>query len=239
MEGPKVRNDFLTLEVIRPLDLLKLTIQFYNCKYQKRDQLTFVVKDKRNQPCFMVIKFPSRHTLEQAFLEADNPANNETPSLHARFIRAGSSRLVYELPIAFQGVPLTMDYLLDWSSCKLKVSFRARIKLAQVVTQAFGQQQLKLKGKKILQNYRYIQEQNISNRKLNIAENPKYKLDQSRKYDQRHLQKVVAPDEMLRINEDALAAVRKKNTSKGCAESRIGNRNRSTYTSDHFTKSAQ
>lgn len=119
------KDDFISLDVIRPLDLLKLRFQFYNCKYQKREQFTFVIKDKIKQPAYLAVTFPSQHTLEQAFLEADNPVNNEPLSLPAKFIRAGVSRLVYELPMDFQGIPLIMEKLLDWSSYKLKVNARA------------------------------------------------------------------------------------------------------------------
>lgn len=204
------RNDFLELEVIRPLDLLKLTFQFYNCKYQKREQFTFVVKDKRKQLSYMVVGFPSQHTLEQAFLEAENPVNNESLSLPAKFIRAGSSRLVYELPMEFEGIPLTMDYLLDWTPYKLKVNYRARVKLAQLTPESIAQKEVTLKGKKILENYRHIQNQNITNRKLNISENPKYKIAEDRKYDKSNLQKVLPSDEMMRIDQDALNADIKK-----------------------------
>ena len=208
------RDDYLTIEVIRPLDLLKLTFQFYNCKYQKREQLTFVVKNKRKQPSYMVVKFPSQHTLEQAFLEADNPANNEPLSLPARFIRAGSSRLVYALPMEFQGIPLTMEHLLDWKAYKLKINQRARIKLAQVASKVSVQTNLVLKGKKILQNYRYVQGQELSNRKLNLNDNPKFKQQSDGKYDIAHLQKVIPSSEMIRINEEVLSAVKKKEQLK-------------------------
>ena len=66
----------------------------------------------------------------------------------------------------FKGIPLTMEYLLDWSGYKLKINYRARIKLAQVIPQAEVNKTMILKGKKILQNYRYIDDSTISNRTL-------------------------------------------------------------------------
>ena len=205
-----VKDDFLSLEVIRPLDLVKLRFQFYNCKYQKREQLTFVVKDKTKQPAYMVVTFPSQHTLEQAFLEADNPANNEPLSLPARFIRAGSSRLVYELPMDFQGIPLIMEKLLDWSTYKLKVNFRARIPLDQLGKTLPTPKDVVQKGNKTNQNYRYLGDQNITNRTLNIANNPKYKNLESDKYEKTNLQKVIPASEMMPSNEQTLSAAVKR-----------------------------
>jgi Sec-independent protein translocase protein TatA len=207
------KDDYLTIEVIRPIDLLKLTFLFYNCKYQKREQFTFVVKDRQKRSSYMVVKFPSQHTLEQAFLEADNPADNEPVSLPAKFIRAGSSRLVYELPMEFEGIPLTMEYLLNWTPYKLKVNHRARVQLLQVVPVDI-QKSMNLKGKKIPQNFRDLSSQNITNRKLNISENPKYKISERRKYDQSNLQKVIPDEEMAKINEDILKAALKKELLK-------------------------
>lgn len=205
------RNDYLTLEVIRPLDLLKLTFHFYNCKYQKREQFTFVVKDKARQPSYMVVRFPSQHTLEQAFLEAANQANNEPLSLPARFIRAGSSRLVYELPLDFQGIPLTMDKLLDWSSYKLRVNDRARAKYDVLINPGLIKKDLKIKASTTEKGFDSVGNQNLSNRSLSISANPRYKLEQDDKYDKTNLQKVLPEAEMIRIDQDVLSAGKKAN----------------------------
>jgi Sec-independent protein translocase protein TatA len=205
-----VKDDFISLDVIRPLDLLKLRFQFYNCKYQKREQFTFVIKDKVKQPAYLAVTFPSQHTLEQAFLEADNPVNNEPLSLPAKFIRAGVSRLVYELPMDFQGIPLIMEKLLDWSSYKLKVNARARIQLGQLSTMQAASKDVVMKGVKINQNFRYLGDQNLANRTLNLAENPKYKIQESHKYDKANLQMVIPTDEMLTIEEQPLNIAARK-----------------------------
>jgi len=207
----KARENYLSLEVIRPIDLLKLTFRFYNCQYQKRDQFTFVVKDNRKKQSFLVVIFPSQHTLEQAFLEAENQANNEPLKLPAKFIRAGKSRLVYELPMEFDGIPLTMEKLLDWSNYKLKINYRARITLAAVVPPTSINKQLNLKDKTIPQNYGYIHDQDIDHTKVPLADNPKYKTQNRRKYDLTQLEKILPKNEIIRINEEALSKTVKKN----------------------------
>ena len=204
------KDNYISLEVIRPVDLLKLTYRFYNCKYQKREQYTFVVKDKKKKPSYMVIVFPSQHTLEQAFLEAENPANNETLKLPARFIRAGTSRLVYEFPIDFQGIPLIMEKLLDWTPYKLKISQRARIKLLQVAKPISPNKKLTISNKTFSKDYLPLQNRILGKRSLNVAENPKYKNQHEQKYDVANLQKVIPANEMIRINEQPLGVSSKK-----------------------------
>ncbi len=206
----KAKDKHLTIEVIRPIDLLKLTFQFHNCKYQKKDQLTFVVKDKVKKPAYMVVIFPSQHTLERAFLEAQNQANNESLALPAKFIRAGTSRLAYELPMDFKGIPLIMEKLLDWKTFKLKVNYRARVKLFTIFPKAKIKKGLKVKTTKTPTNRKILSNQNIGSRKMNVADNPKYKSESSNKYDLTNLQKALPANEMIRINEQVLSKAIKK-----------------------------
>ncbi|NJN27932.1 MAG: hypothetical protein HC819_19140 [Cyclobacteriaceae bacterium] len=209
-ESTTAKEDYIALEAIRPIDLLKLSFRFYNCKYQKREQLTFVIKDKAKQPAYMVVTFPSQHTLEQAFLEADNPANNEKLNLPARFIRAASSRLVYQLPMDFEGIPLIMEKLLDWSTYTLTVNYRARL-----VQHSAGSPKASAKDLTIIKNTdpqgRYFPvDQSLASRSLNIAGNPKYKYLDEQKYVAENLQKVLPGNATLQMNELAMSEAIKK-----------------------------
>jgi len=81
----------------------------------------------------VIIYFPTQHTLEEAFYEA-NPNFDDTDAtgsykIPIRHIRANRSRLVYELEAGHKGFPLSMTELLDWSKFKLKVDGRAYIDL--------------------------------------------------------------------------------------------------------------
>ncbi len=135
-------KDAIQISVVRPDDLVHLNFEFVNCKYQKREQFTFVVKDKDKKPAYMVVYFQAQHQLEQAYFETNGlPGGNngnETPTLPAKFIRAGMSRLVFELPEAWRGIPLTMNSLLDWSPYTLKINYRARADEHQIQNNAHG-----------------------------------------------------------------------------------------------------
>ena len=206
--SPLAREDYIEFDVIRPIDLLRLNFRFYNCAYQRRDQFTFVQKDKRKAPAYMVVSFPSQHTLEQAYLEADNPANNEKPTLPARFIRAGNSRLVYELPTDFSGIPLTMDKLLDWSEYKLKVNYRARIQPLTLVKPELLSPSLELKNPNVKPGKPdKIKVPDPGTLNKNLAPNPKFKNQQPIRYSNKNLQKVFKKETLQPVDQKQVKAV--------------------------------
>ncbi|MDN5200375.1 hypothetical protein QQ008_03360 [Fulvivirgaceae bacterium BMA10] len=206
--GDLLADDLIAVDLLRPDDLLKLRIVFHNCKFQKKEQTTFVVKKKPKKAGFMVVNLPSQHTLEEAYSE--NASNIKLP---AKFIRAGSSRLVYELPMEFEGIPLTMEKLLDWSGYTLKVNYRARAiepLIMKLVTPFTKKSKTILKGSKILQNYIPNESKELANRRLNLSPNPKYKLQQTTLYDQDRIRRITPSDNLQQADPKVTRAVNRK-----------------------------
>lgn len=123
-------KEIIRLSVLRPEDMLFLQFEFYNFKYIKKDQQSFLEIDNKKKPAAMIVIFPPQHTLEQAFWENNSlpgGEGNENVILPAQYIRSGKSRLVYHIPSGFEGMPIIMSELLNWSRFKLRVNYRARV----------------------------------------------------------------------------------------------------------------
>ncbi|MGF1638760.1 MAG: hypothetical protein ACFCUU_16920 [Cyclobacteriaceae bacterium] len=123
-------EDGVKISVVRPEDMVQLDFTFVNCRYQRRGQLTYIMIDKPRRPAYMIVYLQSQHTLEQAYFESNalpDDGVNDSITLPAKFIRGGRSRLVFNLPEDFNGIPLVMEQLLDWSPYTLNVNYRARI----------------------------------------------------------------------------------------------------------------
>lgn len=125
----------LRFDLLRPDDLLLLTFNYYNCRFLRRGQQGFIQKDNQRQPSYLVIQFQPQHTLEEAFSESNafpGSRSGSNPALPVRFVRSGASRLVFEMPDEFDGIPATMSHMLDWSAYSLKVNYRARASLPSI-----------------------------------------------------------------------------------------------------------
>lgn len=123
-------KEIIRLSVLRPEDMLFLQFEYYNFKYIKKGQQSYLEIDNPKKPAAMIVLFPPQHTLEQAFWENNSlpgGEGNESVVLPAKYIRSGKSRLVFSVPSNFEGMPIIMDRLLDWSQFKLKVNYRARV----------------------------------------------------------------------------------------------------------------
>jgi len=129
-------NKTLSVRVLRPEDLIWLEFDFQNFVFSNKGQAPFLELSNPKEAGIIIIRFPSQHTLEQAFFETtlmDPSGGNETIDLPAKQMRAKKSRLVYELEAGHPGFELTMNSLLDWSKFKLRVHPRAWIKLPQIM----------------------------------------------------------------------------------------------------------
>ncbi len=127
----------LTLTVLRPDDLLALSVRTVNLRLDaSRPGRPRLVRDTPGQPAYLVIAFPPQSIAEQAFFETalvNQPAfNPPTPSLPkppplpggpetplapgtVAAWPAGESRLVFRLPSAVQEIDYSIAGLLDWS----------------------------------------------------------------------------------------------------------------------------
>lgn len=146
---PKVEVDFdkvrfrpnkaITIRFMRPEDLIWLDFEFHNFAFSNRGEAPYLELANPREKGIIVVRFPSQHTLEQAFFETtpmDTTGGNEEITLPAKHLRAGRSRLVYEVEENHPGLPLTVETLLDWSRFSLRVHPRAWIRLPQVISAA-------------------------------------------------------------------------------------------------------
>ncbi len=182
-------KEIIRLSVLRPEDMLFLQFEFYNFKYIKKDQQSFLEIDNPKKPAAMIVLFPPQHTLEQAFWENNSLSGgegNENVILPAKYIRSGKSRLVFNVPSSFEGMPILMGQLLDWSAFKLKVNYRARViepvKVVFNKFQKFTQAKLGNKPFKLKQASKGI---------LNIANNSKNRLSRANIYHSEQLDAVL------------------------------------------------
>ena len=186
-------KEIIRLSVLRPEDMLFLQFEFYNFKYIKKGQQSYLEIDNTKKPAAMIVLFPPQHTLEQAFWENNSlpgGEGNENVILPAKYIRSGKSRLVFTVPSDFEGMPIVMDRLLDWSAFKLKVNYRARvIEPIKVVFNKFQEFTKSKLGNK-------VGKLNLSDkRSLNIVKNSKNRLNRQDIYDSDRLN-VVLPASM-------------------------------------------
>lgn len=129
----------LSIIVLRPEDLVLLEFVFHNFNFTNKGQSPYLELDNEKETGVVEIYFQTQHTLEEAFFESANIPDPDPlkPTdtgvrLPAKHLRAGKSRLVYELPAGHAGFPLIMDELLDWSKFTLRVHPRAWIKMPAI-----------------------------------------------------------------------------------------------------------
>jgi hypothetical protein len=115
--------------VIRASDFLNVVFEFFNLKLDKTNgppsYLTPVEPDK---PIYVGVRFPPQHIQEQAFFEkapgygetGDPPTTQNVTSI-ADCRLAGSSRLIFKVPLGATPLEYTLEKLLDWSKFELSL----------------------------------------------------------------------------------------------------------------------
>lgn len=131
-----------TIELLRPDDLLTLTVEAQNLRLDTTDpKKPVLVVDQSSQPAYLIVTFAPQNIAEQAFFETGNvttqPAFNRVPpgtpalsTTNDKLLPAGevgsrisgASRLVFQLPNSTTKIPFQLASLLDWSKLKLVVS---------------------------------------------------------------------------------------------------------------------
>lgn len=141
----------VTVDLLRPDDLLNLHIEGYNLKLDTGDPAhPTLVRADAAAPAYLAVQFPLQHVQEQAFFEVQPPVANTPPTTlkplpadpdagapaseplrfgtaPARARAAGPSRLVFRLPDSGPGssIPYTTAGLLNWSRLTPNLSPRA------------------------------------------------------------------------------------------------------------------
>lgn len=115
-----VRNPpkYISIELLRPYDLLSLELRFYNFS------LTGNSLQKKGNPAHMVVVFQPQSISEQAWVEQQNSI--ETPTVPGKILIGAESRLVFEIPSSISSIPLDVNELLAWEKYELVVNERAK-----------------------------------------------------------------------------------------------------------------
>jgi hypothetical protein len=132
----------LTIDLLRPEDLLTLRIELRNLRLDTKDAKNpKLVVDKPKEAAYLIVNFPPQSITEKAYFEtaaniSTNPLFNtfppppplpgspdplDAPGSVAALI-SGPSRLVFKLPPDITEIPYQIANLLDWSNLELVVS---------------------------------------------------------------------------------------------------------------------
>ena len=135
----------LSFELLRPDDLLALTIELRNVRLDSANpKLPRLLPDNPADAAYLIVHFPPQSIIERAYFETatiSSPPFNQPPPSPADpstsdpldppgqvpMRMSGASRLVFQFPKNFQPLPLTIASLLDWSKLTLVVSPTAAI----------------------------------------------------------------------------------------------------------------
>jgi hypothetical protein len=145
----------LTFSLLRPDDLVALTVEATNMRLDTSDPASpRLVRHTAGQPATLTFRFPPQAIAETAYFEVPQganqpvspppfnpppsnpklpavptPAATEQPALPGAVdVRmSGESRLVFEVPDSLDGIPYTVEGLLDWSKLTLVLPPAARV----------------------------------------------------------------------------------------------------------------
>jgi hypothetical protein len=132
----------MTVELVRPDDLLNLTVEWQNLRIDKSDlKNPILVVDNPATSALLTFVFPPQTIAESAFFESStippegknrppDPVGGNDPvtapgdvakGAHTTAQLAHSSRLVFSVPDSAR-IPFTLEGLLDWSKLNLQVN---------------------------------------------------------------------------------------------------------------------
>ncbi|HWY45334.1 MAG TPA: hypothetical protein VNX66_17685 [Candidatus Sulfotelmatobacter sp.] len=117
LEGqPRISLPDFAVTVLRRDDLFSLDFLFFNLALEGGGGQTPQLKIKdADQPAYLVARFNAPQNIaEQAFLEADPPANEDPTPAPVQALAAGPSHLAFQLPTGMTSLPYALDALLDW-----------------------------------------------------------------------------------------------------------------------------
>ena len=189
-----------TIKLVRPDDLIWLEITFKDFKFENKNGKTFVTPTSASKAGTVTYKFPTQHTLEEAYFETgnmdDNNAGSSDPiNLPAKHIRAHRSRLVYSYPAGGRGFELSIHELLDWSKFTLKVHPRAYITLPAIIPDR------KIRIPSLKDNQAKLINKDVINKKTpdntiyrtKVVQKSKYKVQEDKVYEQDVVKAIVTP----------------------------------------------
>jgi len=117
--GIKNPPQYISVELLRPHDLLALELRFYNFSLNGNSL------QKKGNPAHMVVVFQPQSISEQAWFEDQDSLETPAP-LPGRMLIGGESRLVFSIPSNISSIPLHIEELLAWEKYDLVVNERAK-----------------------------------------------------------------------------------------------------------------
>jgi hypothetical protein len=141
----------LTFSLLRPDDLVALTVEATNMRLDTSDPASpRLVRHRAGHPTMLTFRFPPQAIAETAYFEVAQgvsppvfnpppsdpklpvvpmPTATEPPALPGSVdVRmSGESRLVFEVPHSLDGIPYTVEGLLDWSRLTLVLPPAAQV----------------------------------------------------------------------------------------------------------------
>lgn len=112
------QENFISIRLLRPDDLLSLELRYYNFN------LSGNVLQKKGSPAYLAVIFQPQSISEQAWNEEEGTM--ETPAIPGAMLIGGESRLVFEIPVSVNSIPLQANEMLAWEKYTLVVNDRAR-----------------------------------------------------------------------------------------------------------------
>ncbi len=135
--------DASTVQLTRPDDMLTMALQFYNLRLSSTTAGTKLLRRDPDEDSYLVVELPPQALLEEAFYaEASSSVLSglfgriativtypTAPPIRARL--AGPTRLAFKIPddILAEGIPYTLEGLLDWMDYDNSVAPGARDEL--------------------------------------------------------------------------------------------------------------
>ncbi|HMU46068.1 MAG TPA: hypothetical protein PKC72_06855 [Chitinophagaceae bacterium] len=116
--GVKNPPKYISVELLRPYDLLSLELRFYNFSLSGNSL------QKKGSPAHMAVVFQPQSISEQGWVEEQNSI--ETPTVPGKILIGAESRLVFEIPSSITSIPLDVNELLAWEKYELVVNERAK-----------------------------------------------------------------------------------------------------------------
>jgi len=112
----------VSVELIRPDDLVVITFQGYNLRLDTVDGSPYLVRDQPGQPAYLVAVMQPQSIVEEAlpvitrdflFFEVIEQPEPQPPPLRGRM--AGPTRIAFQLPDGVDLLPYSYEGLLGWS----------------------------------------------------------------------------------------------------------------------------
>lgn len=117
-EVPVRGERYISINLLRPFDLLSLELRYYNFSYSAK------LLQKKADPAYLVVIFQPQSISEQAWNETAGGLEN--PTIPGGILIGGESRLVFQIPASVSSIKMDVNEMLDWDKYEPVVNERAK-----------------------------------------------------------------------------------------------------------------